>query len=125
MMHEVRRLNRRPDFKLQTYAALRSDSHAFHGEDFDHVPDLQVVVLIEADTALKTRLDLADIVLETAERADLAGVDDDVVAEQACLRITGARDAALGHHAAGDGAELRHLERFAHIGDADADFLER
>src|SRR5207247_5792835 len=110
MMHEVRRLNRRPDFRLQTYAALRSYSHAFHGEDFDHVPDFQVVELIEADTALEACLDLAHIVFEAAQRADLAGVDDDVVAEQACLRISGARDAAFGHHGAADGAELRHLE---------------
>ena len=36
-----------------------------------------------------------------------------------------ARDAAVGDHAAGNRADLRHLERLAHLGGADARFLER
>ena len=48
-----------------------------------------------------------DVVLEAAQRADLALVDDDVVAEQPGLGVAGAGDAAFGHHAAGNRAELR------------------
>src|SRR6266849_10545332 len=90
---EVGRL-KAADFRLCP-SDLRERQNPFHGEDFDHVPDLQVVEFVEADTALEAGLDLAHIILEAAERADLAGVDDDVVAEQACLRIAGARDAAF------------------------------
>mgnify|MGYP003694146141 CR=1 FL=1 len=51
--------------------------------------------------------------LEAAQRSDLAFVDDDVVAQQARLRVAGAGDASFGDHAAGDGAELRDLEQLA------------
>ena len=64
----------------------------------------------------KPALTSRDVVLEAAQRADLALVDDDVVAQQARLRVAGARDAAFVHHAAGDRAELRHLEDLAHLG---------
>jgi hypothetical protein len=37
------------------------------------------------------------------------------VAQQPGLRVARARDAALGDHAAGDGAELRRPERLAHL----------
>src|SRR5262245_4675747 len=87
--------------------------HPLDDKRFDDVADLDVVVLFEADAALEPRLHLGDVVLEAAERADLAFVDDHVVAEQARLRVAGSRDAAVGHHAARDRAELRHLERLA------------
>src|SRR5688500_3891386 len=97
---------------------------ALHLEDFDDVADLDVVVVLQADAALETVLDLADVILEAAQRADLAFVDDDVVAQQTGLRFAGARDAALGDHAAGNRADLRHLEDLAHFGGAEAHFLE-
>src|SRR5512140_2977116 len=102
---------------------LRADRDALHGEDLDMVADLDVVEPFEADTALETGLHLAHIVLEPAERPDLALVHDDVVADQARLRVAAARDPAVGHHAAGNRAELRDLERVAHLGDAEPDFL--
>src|SRR6185503_13385819 len=98
--------------------------HSLHAEDLDHVADLQVVVLLEADAALEAALHLADVVLEAAQRSDLAGEDDDVVAQQARLRLAGAGDAALGHHAAGNRPELRYLEDVADMGDADPHLLE-
>ena len=64
----------------------------------------------------KPGLHLAHVVLEAAQRAELAFVDHDVVAQQPRLRVAGARDAAVGDHAAGDGADLRHLEDLAHFG---------
>ena len=59
----------------------------------------------------KPGLHLGHVVLEAAQRSDLAFVDHDVVAQQPRLRVAGARDAPFGDHAAGDRAELRHLER--------------
>src|ERR1043166_5779758 len=103
----------------------RHGLHAFHGEDLDEIAGLQVIEALEADAALEARLHLADVVLETAQRANLAFEDDDVVAEQARGRLTGARDRSLGAHAAGNRADLRHLEHLAHFGGADAHLLER
>src|SRR5262249_16327091 len=90
-------------------AMLRDDLDPLVLEHLDHVADLDVVEFFEADAALEARLHLADVVLEAAERSDLAFVDDDVVAHEARLRVAGARDAALGDHAARDRAELRDL----------------
>src|SRR5687767_10195249 len=104
---------------------LHRYSDALHREDFDHVADLDVVVIRQADAALEARLHLADVVLEAAQRSDLAFVHDDVVAQQAGLRFAGACDAPFGHHAAGNGADLRHLEDLAHVGAAEAHLLER
>src|SRR5207302_298004 len=71
---------------------------------------------------LEALADFGDVVLEVAERGDLAFEDDPVVAQQAHAR--GARNHALGDHAAGYDARLRHLERAAHFGAALEDFLE-
>ena len=94
-------------------------------EHFDDVADLQVVVALQADTALEAGLDFADIVLEALERADLAGPQLDAVAEQARLRIARAPDDAFVDHATGDRSDFWHLERFTHGRGADARFLER
>src|SRR6187401_1761473 len=98
---------------------------ALHGEDLDDVADLQIVVALEADAALEARLDLGHVVLEAAQRAELALVDLDVVAQQAGLRLARALDDAVGDHAAADGAELRRLEDLPHFGRAEPHFLER
>src|SRR4029434_4343876 len=95
-----------------------------HREDFHDVADLDVVEAFERQAALETSLDLADVVLEAAQRGEPALPDDDVVAEQACLRIARACDAAVEHHAAADRAELRRLERLPDFGSADARLLE-
>ena len=57
--------------------------------------------------------DFAGIVLEAAQRADLAGEDDHVVAQQPHFGV--ALDEAVGHAAAGDGADLRDAEGFADL----------
>src|SRR5688500_10705696 len=89
---------------FESSAPLRSNGHALHRKHLDDVADLEVVVVGEADAAFEAGLDLADVVLEAAQRPDLPLVHDDVVAEQACVRVAGPCDAAVGHHAAGDGA---------------------
>src|SRR5436190_6863225 len=104
---------------------LNAHHDALHDEHFDDVADLDVVEAFEADAALEARLHLARIVLESSERPDLAFVDDDVVAQQTRLCVARARDAAFGHHAAGNRAELRDFERLANLRRADANLLER
>src|SRR6476646_2988620 len=74
--------------------------HAFGDEHFDDVAHLEVVVLVEADAALEPGLDFRDVVLEAAERSNLALVDDDVVAHQAGLGVARPLDRAVGDHAA-------------------------
>src|SRR5439155_27262909 len=105
-------------------ARLRRDGHPFHREHLDDVADLDVVELLEADPALESGLHLAHVVLEAAQRPDLAFVDDDVIAQEARLRVARARDAAFADDGARDRAELRDLEGLAHLCHADADFLE-
>src|ERR1051325_9259588 len=79
---------------------LRGDRQdAFVLEDLDHVADLDVVELLEADAALGSGFDLADVVLEAPQRADLTLVGDDVVADEARLRVARARNAPFGDHA--------------------------
>src|SRR5688572_16812627 len=103
---------------------LRSHRHPLHRKHFDDVADLQVAVVAQADAAFEARLDLADIVLEPAQRADLAFVHDDVVAQQAGVGLAGTGDTAVGDHAAGDRADFRHLEHLAHLRRAEPHFFE-
>src|SRR5262245_12293939 len=83
-------------------ARLYRRRHSLDDERLDHVADLDVVVLLEADAALEAGLDLGDVVLEPAQRADPALVDDDVVAEEPRLRIAGAGNRPLDDNAAGN-----------------------
>src|ERR1041385_7099956 len=99
--------------------------HALHGEDFNDVAYLDVVEAFEADAAFEAGLHFADVVLEAAQRADLAFEHHDVVAQQTRCRLARARDAAVRHHAAGNRADLRHAEYLSHFGGAHAHFLER
>src|SRR3954470_10449779 len=103
---------------------LRRRQHPFHREHFDHVADLQVVELVEADAALEPGLDLADVVLEPPERTDFAFVNDGVVAEQSRLGVACAGDAPLADHAARNRAEFWDLEDVAYFGDTDPDLFE-
>ena len=112
----------RKKYSLRVFVSswLCRDRDSLHREYLDDVADLEVVELVEADAALEPGLHLARVVLESPQRSDLAFVDDDVVSEEACLGVAGARDAPLGDHAAGDGAELRDLEDVPDLGDARA-----
>src|SRR3954462_10018372 len=64
---------------------LNRRCHSLDHKHFDDVADLEVVVSVEADAAFEAGLDLRHVVLEAAERTDLAFVNDDVVAKQARL----------------------------------------
>src|SRR3989442_4814165 len=85
-------------------------------QDLEHlelVAFLEIREVLQRHAALEARLDLAHVVLEALERVDLAGMDDDVVAQHADLRI--ALDQALLHVAAGDGADLGDAEHLLHL----------
>src|SRR5579864_8525181 len=85
----------------------RSSSHRrgdlLDREDLD-VAHFDVVEPVEADAALEPRPDLADVVLEPPEAADPPLPDDGAVARYSRLRIAAARNPAVGHQTAGDGA---------------------
>src|SRR4029453_17463553 len=86
----------------------------FHLIGFDHVAALHILVVVEADAALVARLYLAGVVLEPAQAADFAGVDDDVVADQPGRRV--ARHLAVADEAAGDRPDAGDAEGVAHFG---------
>lgn len=88
-----------------------------HFEGFDNIADLDVVEVFEADAALVALEDFADVVLEAAERGNLAVVHNHAVAEQTDAGVTG--ELAVDDMAARDGADLRHGEDFAHFGLAE------
>src|SRR4029453_6652578 len=99
--------------------------HPLHLEHFDDVANLDVVEVLQADTALEPGLHLGDVVLEAAQGGELAFPHDDAVANQASLGVALSRDAAITDLAAGDGADFRHAECLAHRRTADPHFFER
>src|SRR5512132_2810070 len=80
----------------------------------DDVAFLDVVEVLDPDTALEPLAHLADVVLEAAERADPAVVRDDAVADDAGPRV--ADDRALQDVRAGDQTYLGDAEQGAHLG---------
>src|SRR4029453_11669191 len=76
------------------------------------------------DAALEAGLHLGNVILEATERAYLALVNDDVVAQKPDLRVARTGDAAVGDHATSHRADLRHLEYFADLGRSDSDLFE-
>ena len=81
-------------------------------EGFDHVPDLDIVEVVQADTALEAGLDITNVILEALERENRAGVHDNAVAQQADAAV--AVDLAVLHIAAGNRTDMRDLEHIAH-----------
>src|SRR5688572_8318108 len=85
--------------------------HFFLAEAFDHVADLDVVEVLDADTTLVSLLHFFHVVLEAAQGGDGTGVDLDAIADHADASLTS--DDAVAHAAAGDGADARDLEDLA------------
>src|SRR5690348_7691117 len=86
-------------------------------EALDLVARLDVVVLLDADAALHAVAHFVHVLLETAQRFQLALEDHHVVAQHAD-RLVPAHH-AFDDHAAGDRAELRRAEHVAHFGGAE------
>src|SRR5262245_17405084 len=85
-------------------------------EELEHVSDLHVGVALQHDAALHPGLDLGDVVLEAAQRADPAAPDDGPVPDQPHAR--GAGDLAVVDLAAGDRPDPRGLECLQDLGAA-------
>src|SRR5205085_10052650 len=100
----------------------QSSGRLFDAERFDDVADFDVLEALDADAALEALTDFRDVLLEVTQRCDLAFENDAVVAQQSNARRP--RNHTLGHHAAGNRARLRNLERVAHFGAAHEDFLQ-
>ena len=64
-------------------SALERRRHLFADVGLDDVARLDVLEPLEADAAVEAAAHLGDVVLEAAQRGDLAFVDDAVVAQQA------------------------------------------
>src|SRR5690606_9070883 len=86
-------------------------------EALDHVARLDIVVLLHADAALGTTAHFVNVVLEAAQRFQLALEDHDAVAQDADRLVP--LDHALDHHAARDSTELGAAEDIADLGVAD------
>lgn len=74
-------------------------------EALDHVAFLDIVVVLDADTALESGGDFLCVVLEPLQRRDLAFVDHDAVANQSDLGVS--YDLALLDIRAADDAYAR------------------
>src|SRR6185295_6976725 len=94
----------------------------FAAVGLDHVARLEVLEALEADAAIEAGADLRDVVLEAPERRDLPLEDNAIVAQQADQGV--AWDDPFDDVAAGDRADLRHLEGVAHLGAAGRDLAE-
>src|SRR5690606_2561806 len=98
----------------------RRASGARHLADLEHLDEvafLDVVVPLEADTALEPGHHLADVVLEAAQGCDLARVDDDTVPQQPGAGATA--DETLEDVRTGDGTQTRYTEHGSHLGSAE------
>jgi hypothetical protein len=71
--------------------------------DLDDITRLYIVVILEPDATLVVRADFLDVILETAQRRQLAGPNHDIVAQQTSVRV--ALDFTGNHVATGDGAD--------------------
>src|SRR5450432_1948381 len=87
----------------------------------DHIADLEVVEVLDADTALEAFTDLLHVILEATERSDRPSVHLDPIAYDA--NLAGAIDHAAANVASGNDADARHLEELAHFRLAQHDFL--
>src|SRR5258708_5652883 len=98
----------RPPLSLSLPGLLQGLLHLLGGEELDHVPRLDVVVVGYPDAALEAGLHLGRVVLESLQGGDLPGVDDDVVAQRADRRI--AVHPSVDHETAGHRPRLGDAE---------------
>src|SRR5687767_2244219 len=86
----------------------------------EHIPNLQIFEVLDANTALESFADFLHVVLEPAQRRDVAVVDLDGIAYHADSTL--AIDDSTAHGAARDDAHLRDLEQLPHLGLAKIHF---
>ena len=107
-------------FVITPPSALASDlERPGHFADFKELQDvanLDVVVTLDVQAALKAFFDFARIVLETLERVEFTREDDHVFAQEANARVTANHSG--GDHTTGNRADLADLEDLANLGIA-------
>src|SRR6266536_2089643 len=94
---------RRPKFRT-----LERALHRLHPVALDGIAGAHVLEILERHAAFLAGTDLARVVLEVLELRELALVDHHVVADEP--HVGAALDRAVGHAAAGDLADFRHVE---------------
>src|SRR5688500_3488249 len=114
---------RRSDLRVLRRSARRRSQRArdlLLPVALEHIPNLQIVEVLDPDAALEPFAHFLDVVLEAAQRGDVAVVDLDGVANHphAALAIY----YAAANRAAGNDAHLRNLEQLAHFSLAEHDF---
>src|SRR5687767_3770815 len=113
---ETRRAASPQPFVSPQLVELRSE-RLFDFFDLEALEDVElfdVVLAVERDTAVEAFFDVAHVVLEAFQAAELAGPDHFAVAHVPDLR--GAADDAVDHHATCHDAGLAELEDLAHLG---------
>ena len=93
-------------------------------EGLDHVTDLDVVELLDSDTALHSGRNFLGVVLVPLEGCDVTGVDHDTVTDKATLGRLG--DLSVTYEATGDRSYLGNLEGLLDLcGSGDLLLLDR
>src|SRR5690606_8795636 len=105
--------NRLPGYQHQARVRLQCAGHLDLLEDLDLVADRDVVVALHANAALHAGTHFGHVVLEAAQRFQLALEDHHVLAQHTDRTV--AVHHALDHHAAGHRAELRRAEHVTHL----------
>lgn len=82
------------------YALFQFSSFFFQFEGFQLVSLFDVTIAVDGDAAFEAGSDFLHVILEAAQRCDLAFMDDDAVTDQAQLAIAG--DLAVLHVGTGD-----------------------
>ena len=91
-------------------------------EALDGVAFLDVIVVLDADTALVSLVDFLCVVLESLQGADGAFMDDDAVTYKSDFSV--AYDFTFLNVSSCDGSYVRHLERGTYFDLAEDFFLE-
>ena len=100
----------------------KSNLYLLHYEALDNVADLDIIELLDLHTALVAACNFLNVVLEAAQRCQLALVNNDIIAQHA--HGAAALDLAVEDVAAGNGADLGDLVGLADLRMTDDDLLE-
>ena len=105
---------------MESYRLQRTGDFA-DLEELQGITFLDVVVVLDGQTAFEVLFDFLRIVFETLERVEFAGIDDHVATQQA--QLGGAAHHTRGNHTAGDRTDLADLEHLANLCGTDDFFL--
>src|SRR5438094_4284441 len=102
-----------------TGGRLEGARHLLRTVALDHVADLDVIEVLDADSALEALAYFAHVFLESPKRRYRAVIDLDSIADHANAPLT--VDDATAYGAPSDGADARDLEHLAYLGFAEND----